>query len=59
MPEKKYVNSRELSEIISIPVSTIRRLVREKKIPAYQIGDRNYLFKPDEVEECIRKGRVN
>jgi len=56
---KVYVNSRELSEIIGLPVTAIQRLVREQVIPAYQIDRKQYTFKLDEVIQVIEKRRVN
>ena len=56
--KRVYVNSRELSEIISLPVTAIQRLVREKAIPAYQLDRKQYMFKLDEVISAIESRRV-
>ena len=53
--EKTYLTVKELSERISIPAYTIRRLVREGRLPAYQLTDRGYLLNVDEVVEVIRR----
>jgi len=42
--------SKQLAASLRIPVSTVRRLSREKKIPYYQIG-RHYRYDPVKVEE--------
>ena len=56
--EKRFVSSKELSEIISIPVWTIQKLTREKKLNAYSFG-RRLLFDVDEVCKQIKKMKVN
>jgi len=57
--ERKFINSKELSESIGLPVTSIRRLVRQKRIPAYAIDDKQYLFVLDEVITAIESRRVN
>jgi len=57
--QKLYVNSKELSKMIGIPVTAIQRLVRQKRLPCYQLDDKQYLFKPDEVEAAIKGRRIN
>ena len=57
--KRKYVNSRELSEIVNLPLSSIQRLVREGRIPAYKIDRKQYLFKLEEVMEYIDDRRIN
>ncbi len=54
-----YVNSKELSKIISLPISSIQRLVRERRIPAYKIDRKQYLFKLEEVIQSIDDMRIN
>jgi excisionase family DNA binding protein len=56
--EKTYITVRELSERISTPAYTIRRLVREGRLPAYQLTGRGYLLNLEEVEEVIRQCRL-
>jgi len=56
--KKKFVSSKELSELISIPVWTIQKLTREKKLTAYSFG-RRFLFNVDEVCNQIKKFKVN
>jgi hypothetical protein len=47
----RFIRSKELSLIISIPVYSIRLLTRQGKLPAYRIDGKNYLYDP---EECIK-----
>jgi excisionase family DNA binding protein len=56
--QKKFVTSKQLSEIISVPVWTIQKLTRERKITAYSFG-RRLLFDVEEVCSQIKKYRVN
>jgi predicted site-specific integrase-resolvase len=55
----EFVRTKKLSELIDIPVWSIRKLVREGKLPAYKLSEKEYLFDYDEVVETIRKLRVN
>ena len=48
------VTSEKLSEIINLPVWTIRKMVRERKIPAYSPNNKSYLFDPEEVITAIK-----
>lgn len=58
--EKRLINSKELSELTSIPVSAIQKLVREKQIPALSVNGRTYLFQPDQVIDLlIKKYKIN
>ncbi len=57
--EKRFINSKELSVLICLPVTAIQRLVREKKIPAYQLDKKQYIFDFDEVVKVIKSKRVN
>ena len=60
LKEKRiYVNSRQLSEIINLPLSSVQRLVREGRIPAYKIDRKQYLFKLEEVIQAIDDMRIN
>lgn len=57
--EKIFVNSKQLSEIIGMPVYSIRKRVREKTFPAYQVDGKNYLFKISEIQKIIEGRRVD
>jgi len=50
----QLVTSERLSEIIGVPIWTIRKMVREKKIPAYSPSKKSYLFDPEEVITAIK-----
>ncbi len=48
----KY-NTKEISGYLSISVSMIRKLIREKKIPFHRIGTK-YLFDKKEIDEWLK-----
>lgn len=50
--EKKFVDIKELSEIIHLGVATINKLIRKAKIPSYKIGKRR-LFKLEEIMQWM------
>lgn len=54
-PKLRLVTSKGLSEIISVPVYTIRELTRKGIIPAYRLTRKGYLYDPDVVVDCIKK----
>jgi len=41
--------------LVNIPVWTIRKIVREERIPAYSPNNKSYLFDPEEVSSAIKK----
>ena len=56
---QKFINSKTLSTMIGLPITAIQRLVREQKIPAYQLDKKQYLFDLDEVVNVIKRMKVN
>lgn len=57
--EKIFVSSKELSQLISVPIFTIQKMVREKILPAYSLNKgRRFLFKLDEILKVINDKKV-
>ena len=56
-PKAKLVNLREISEIYSIPLSTLRRWASERKFPLYKISNR-IRVSIEEFEEWLSKFRI-
>ncbi|MCL2154207.1 MAG: helix-turn-helix domain-containing protein [Leptospirales bacterium] len=54
-----FINSKILSEKLNMPVTAIQRLVREGKLPAYKIDNKQYLFNYEEVYKIIMNRKVN
>ena len=48
----------EVRSRLRVSASTIRRLVREEKLPAYRVGAQ-LPFKPEEIAAYINEQRVN
>jgi excisionase family DNA binding protein len=58
--EKLFVTSKELSQLISIPVFSIQKMVREKILPAYSLNNgRRFLFNLNEVMTIISDSKIN
>lgn len=55
MNDKRLITSKELSELISVPVWSVQKLSREKRIPAHSLNGRTFLYDPDEVVDFIKK----
>ncbi len=53
---QKLVKSKTLANLLDLPVYSVRKLARDGKIPCYKIDNKNFLFDPDEVVECIKNG---
>lgn len=51
---KKFIKTSELCDMFNITRQTVATLIKEKKIPYYQIGG-GYRF---DVEECVEFFRV-
>ncbi|MBP7735442.1 MAG: helix-turn-helix domain-containing protein [Spirochaetes bacterium] len=59
MDKKQLIKTNELSEIISIPPYTIRKMARRKLIPAYKVNN-TFLFDKEEVINCIKEsGKID
>jgi len=54
---EKLLTIDEVSERLSVSISTVRRIVREDALPAYRVGGR-LRFKPREVEAYIDAHRI-
>lgn len=54
----RLVTTRVLSEILSIPMTSIRKLRRDGKIKWYKIDGKNYLFDPEEVIQTIKNNSL-
>ena len=52
--QNPFVDSEKLSELIGIPVYTVRKLTRLGIFPGYRIGERNYLYDPEEICKIIK-----
>ena len=61
--QKQLVTAQELSEVINVKLSWVRRAARESKIPFYKVG-KYYRFDVDdvldsmEVKQSIHEGEV-
>ncbi|MFC1670114.1 helix-turn-helix transcriptional regulator [Spirochaetota bacterium] len=52
---KRLINVKELSDCISMPVYTIRKLVRQGILPAIRPTKRNTLFDVEDVVTALKK----
>jgi excisionase family DNA binding protein len=52
----QLIGIKELQELLGISERTIRRLLAERSIPAYKIGQR-WRFDPKEVKEAFRQDK--
>ncbi|MBP7735439.1 MAG: hypothetical protein KA369_05640 [Spirochaetes bacterium] len=57
-PEKIFVTSRQLSEMIGMPVYTIRQKAREGVFPVYGVTEKGYLFKVAEIVKIIEGTKI-
>ena len=57
MQVEKWVNLEDVAEHLSISQDTVRTWIKEGKLPVYRAGKR-YKFKISEVDEWVRKGRI-
>ena len=49
----------EICEYLKIPRSTLYKLIRDKRIPAFRVG-RHWRFQKDKIEEWVEKqGNTN
>ena len=50
--EKKYFNTKQVAEFLTLSVGTIKGMIKEGKIPYYRIGKR-ILFDRDKIIEWV------
>lgn len=54
----EWIGITEVSEILGISTNTVKKLIREGKIPAYEVpGLLVFRFKRSEIEELIKPVR--
>jgi excisionase family DNA binding protein len=58
MAEEKYLNIKETSRFLKISISTLNRLIKQRGIPSYKIGDRR-LFDREELVDWMKARRGN
>jgi len=56
--EQKFIDLKELSEMIHIAVPTLNKWVADGKIPSYKVGKRR-LFNKEEVLKWMETHREN
>lgn len=52
-----YLTESQVLEQLKISRSTLYRLRKDKKLAFYHVG-RKYLYKPEDVDEYIKKSRI-
>ncbi len=52
-----WVSLEEISQHLGVSQDTVHRWIRNRKMPAHQIG-RLWKFKVSEVDEWVRQGRA-
>lgn len=54
--EKELLNIKELSEYLDFSIPTIKRLIEDKGLPAYQFNKKGRLrFKKVEIDKWMRR----
>ena len=53
---QKLLTVKEVSEILDLKPARIYELTREKKIPFVQIGERQYRYSEDALQNWIERG---
>lgn len=55
MPEQPLVSSFAIAKRYGVTVETVRRWVRERRIPCVRVSRRTVRFRPDEVERALKQ----
>ena len=55
---KKVMNVKEIKDYLSVSESTIRKLVRENKIPYFRVASK-ILFEQEKIEQWIENQQSN
>ncbi len=55
----KYLTAQELADILSLSVDTIWRYTRQKKIPAVELGEKQYRYEKEAVLAALAGGNLS
>jgi len=55
--EKRYYNTKEISEMLGFNAGTIRNWVSQRRIPFTKFG-RTVRFNTDDIEEWLKKNKI-
>ena len=53
-----FLTVEEVAELIRVSPQTVRRMIEKGQIPGYQVGDRVFRIKRDELMETMEEWRV-
>ena len=56
---KEYLTAQELADVLSLSVDTIWRYTRQKKIPAVELGEKQYRYEKDAVLAALARGNLS
>lgn len=54
----EYLRTKEAAELLQIKLRTLYRIIADRLIPFYKPGGKLILFKKVDIEEYIRKNRI-
>lgn len=57
--ENKFITIKEVAKILQLSISTIYKMVQEKKIPCYKPNGKMLYFKKEEVEQWVEQSKVS
>ena len=54
--EENWIGTEEAAQYLDVKVTTLRKWLKGKKIPAHKIG-KLWKFKKSELYECVKSGK--
>lgn len=53
--EQSFLTPQEVSNLLHVSVQTVRRWIREEKLPAYRVGPRMWRIRAVDLDEWLQR----
>jgi len=57
-PERPFLTPQEVSRLLHVSVQTVRRWIKDEKLPAYKVGPRMWRISVADLDEWLRRSAV-
>jgi excisionase family DNA binding protein len=58
IPERTFLTTQEVSRLLHVSVQTVRRWIKDEKLPAYKVGPRMWRIRMADLDEWLRRSAV-
>lgn len=54
-PERAFLTPQEVSRLLHVSVQTVRRWIKDEKLPAYRVGPRMWRIRAADLDEWLQR----